>query len=431
RGQNNPTYEFFPSRGDPIGLNILTTTLPANLFPLTWLLPSGNLFIQTNWKAEVFDYKKNTEYALDDIPHAGGSIMMPLTPANNWTATLMFCGGSDLQPDQWTEDWAIAAYPADSTCTKISPDVSEKWEDDDSLPEGRSMGSMILLPNEQILVLNGANLGVAGYGNVSWAIGQSYADQPIYNPVIYDPSAPAGSRWSRKGLSDSSVARMYHSSATLLPDGSILVAGSNPNVDYNVGKGIKYPTEYRVERFYPSYYSQRRPEPEGLLSQLGYGGSYFNVTLSSDDLGGNSSIISTAKVIIIRPGFSTHALNMGQRYIELQSTYTGNEDRSGTLHVSQLPPNPAVFPPGPALVFLVVNGVPSVGQQIMVGSGQIEKQKVEGVQKLPESRIVNPPNSPSGAGGSTQDNHAIARCTLSWGAACGTVVLLGILSFLL
>lgn len=40
-GQNNPTYEYYPTRGGPVGLNILTTTLPANLFPLIWLLPSG------------------------------------------------------------------------------------------------------------------------------------------------------------------------------------------------------------------------------------------------------------------------------------------------------------------------------------------------------------------------------------------------------
>lgn len=65
---------------------------------------------------------------------------------------------------------------------------------------------------------------------------------------------------------------------------------------------------YRVERFYPLYYSKRRPEPSGLLSQLGYGGSYFNVTLSADDLSGNVSTIAKAKVVIIRPGFSTHAL---------------------------------------------------------------------------------------------------------------------------
>jgi hypothetical protein len=121
------------------------------------------------------------------------------------------------------------------------------------------MGNMIALPNGQIFMVNGsvfhistnsqsylfcsANLGVAGYGNVSWAIGQSYADQPVYKPIIYDPNAKAGSRWSRAGLGASTVARMYHSSATILPDGSVFVTGSNPNADYNVGSGVKYPTE--------------------------------------------------------------------------------------------------------------------------------------------------------------------------------------------
>jgi len=411
-GQNNPTYEFFPSKGDPVGLNILTTTLPANLFPLTWLLPSGNLFIQTNWGTEVFDYKTNTEYELDDIPHAvrtypasGGSIMLPLTPANNWTATMLFCGGSDLQPDQWTQTWAIAAYPADSTCVKMTPDVESKWVDDDSLPEGRSMGNMIALPNGQIFMVNGANQGVAGYGNVSWAIGQSYADQPVYKPIIYDPNAKAGSRWSRAGLSPSTVARMYHSSATILPDGSVFVTGSNPNADYNVGSGIKYPTEYRVERFYPAYYSERRPEPNGLLSQLGYGGNYFNVTLSKDDLFGNVSMIATAKVVIIRPGFSTHAMNMGQRYVELDSSYTGNADGTGVLSVSQLPPNPAILAPGPALIFVTVNGVPSLGQQIMVGSGKLGKQTVAAPQTLPSSLITQPDTPSSGSSGSTTNNN--------------------------
>jgi hypothetical protein len=60
--------------------------------------------------------------------------------------------------------------------------------------------------------------GVAGYGNDSWAIGQSYADHPILQPVLYNSPAPAGSQWSRDGLSASAVPRMYHSTATLLPD---------------------------------------------------------------------------------------------------------------------------------------------------------------------------------------------------------------------
>lgn len=149
---------------------------------------------------------------------------------------------------------------------------------------------------------------MAGYGNESWAIGMSYADNPVLTPVIYDPSAVAGSRWSRAGLNASTVPRMYHSSATLLPDGAVLVAGSNPNSDYNVGAGIKYPTEYRVERFYPSYYNARRPQPVGLLSQLSYGGPSFDVTLSADDLSGDAHNAANATVVLIRPGFSTHSM---------------------------------------------------------------------------------------------------------------------------
>ena len=62
-------------------------------------------------------------------------------------------------------------------------------------------------------------IGTAGYGNDSWAIGHSYADDPALTPTIYDPSAPSGQRWLSNNLSASTVPRLYHSSATLLPDG--------------------------------------------------------------------------------------------------------------------------------------------------------------------------------------------------------------------
>ena len=45
----------------------------------------------------------------------------------------------------------------------------------------------------------------------------------------YDPKQPRGSRWSKGGVT--SIPRMYHSSATLLPDGTVFVSGSNPNAD--------------------------------------------------------------------------------------------------------------------------------------------------------------------------------------------------------
>lgn len=99
---------------------------------------------------------------------------------------------------------------------------------------------------------------------------------------------------------------MYHSSATLLPDGSVFVSGSNPNVDYITD--TTYPTEYRVETFYPLYFNERRPAPTGLPSTLSYGGSYFNLSLSKDDLFGDINNVKNASVVVIRTGFSTHTM---------------------------------------------------------------------------------------------------------------------------
>jgi len=340
----------------------------------------------------------NVETPLDNIPDAvrtypasAATMMLPLTPANNWTATILFCGGSNVQPTQWTSATFIPPqYPTSGSCVRISPDSSSSYVEDDPMPQPRSMSNFIALPDGTLLNLNGAGLGTAGYGNNTWAIGHSYADDPLLTPTIYDPSAAPGQRWlSSSNLSASTVPRLYHSSATLLPDGSVLVSGSNPNPDYTVGAGVKYPTEYRTELFYPLYYNQRRPQPQGLLSQYSYGGPNFVVSLSSDDLFGNVDNVKTAKVVIIRTGFATHAMNFGQRYVELASSYTAYQANStAILHVNQLPPNPAVIVPGPALIFVVVNGVPSIGLQVMLGSGQLGPQPVLTPDSLPAQNVV-------------------------------------------
>ncbi|KAI0930066.1 hypothetical protein AcV5_006867 [Taiwanofungus camphoratus] len=438
--QNNPTWELFPFTGDLITSPMLTKTLPANLYPLTWLLPSGKLLVQANWNTALLDYKAQQETEIDNMigavrtyPASAGTAMLPLTPVNNWTATIIFCGGSNLQPEQWVTNWDIAEYQASTSCVTMTPDVSTSYVEDDPLPEPRSMGNLILLPNGKILCFNGAGTGVAGYGNSTWAIGQSYADNPVLAPVIYDPAAPAGQKWSREGLSASTVPRMYHSSATLLPDGAVLVSGSNPNADYNVGTGVTYPTEYRVERFYPSYYNERRPQPQGLPAQLSYGGPYFNVSLSTDDLFGTAANVQNASVVVIRTGFSTHTMNMGQRFVQLESSYTATSNGAAVLHVSQLPPNPAILAPGPALLFVVVNGVPSVGVQVMVGSGQLGAQQTLQAAALPASSMANSTGSgasgaQSGKGGQAHANaasHTLRHAGIRGGVGGWLAIVLG------
>jgi hypothetical protein len=434
--QTNPTYEFFPSTGDPIDSPILKSTLPVNLYALTWLLPSGMLFIQSNQKTVLLDRHLNVETPLDDMPDAvrtypasAGTAMLPLTPGNNWTATILFCGGT--QPDfaNWQDpNWIIPPTPTSTSCVTISPDVSGSYSHVDPLPEGRSMGSLIILPTGKLLYLNGANTGTAGYGNQSWAIGQSYADNPVLIPVLYDPLAPAGQMWNRDGLFASTVPRLYHSAATLLPDGSVFIAGSNPNADYTVGPNVTYPTEYRTEIFYPSYYNERRPDPVGLLTQLSYGGPYFNVSLSADDLFGDVQNVQNAQVIVLRFGFSTHAINFGQRFVQLNSTYTGNTtDGTAVLHVSQLPPNPAIIAPGPAMLFVVVNGVPSIGSPVMVGSGQLGQQPVLAAIDIPVSNMTSSAPTPTPSASTSNHKSSASRVHID-GAFVGWWFVLGVLS---
>lgn len=85
-------------------------------------------------------------------------------------------------------------------------------------------------------------------------------------------------------------------------------------------------------------------------------------------------------------------MNMGQRHVELESAFTVNDDGSATLHVSQLPPNPAILAPGPAMLFIVVDGIPGQATMITVGNGQIGTQPTTANQQLPGNTM---PTNPS------------------------------------
>ncbi|KAJ7781366.1 glyoxal oxidase [Mycena metata] len=414
---NNPhdgaelTYEFYPSNGQPPqGLDFLVQTSGLNAYPLSFLLSSGQMFLQANVSTAIWNYNANTLTPLPDMPHSvvrvypasGASAMLPMTPANNYTQTVLFCGGSDMPDEAWgnfsypyIDTWD---YPASKDCQRITPEPADgsapQYVQDDDLLEGRSMGQFIILPDGKLLVVNGALNGTAGFGARNlltepdqMPFGESFASGPVGTPAIYDPEAPAGSRWSNAGLATSPLARLYHSSALLLPDASVLVAGSNPNLDVNISSNVPYPTQYTAEKFYPPYFSaSTRPAPSGMPSKLTYGGSSFDITVpaSSYSGSGNDAAANTA-ITVIRGGWTTHGMNMGQRYMQLKNTYTVNSDGSIILHVGQMQPNPNLFQPGPAMLFVVVNGIPSNGTHVIIGSGAIEEQSTAAEATLPDN----------------------------------------------
>ena len=96
---------------------------------------------------------------------------------------------------------------------------------------------------------------------------------------------------------------------------------------------------------------------------------------------------------------------MGQRLVELERSYTGFVNNTAVLHVNQLPPNAAILAPGPALLFVVVNGVPSVGVHVMVGNGKVGAQDMGSFDNLPASSILTSSTTTDGNGDSADNTN--------------------------
>jgi hypothetical protein len=357
----------------------------------------------------IWDCDNNVETALPDMPNnvvrvypaSGAVAMLPLTPANNYTPSILFCGGSDMPEKAWgnysfpsINTWE---YPASKDCQRLTPEPEDglelQYEQDDDMLEGRTMGQFIILPDGKMLVINGGSNGTAGYAQATnqtplygdMPFGMSLASGPVTTPTIYDPNAPKGSRWSNAGLETSNIARMYQSSAVLLPDASVLVAGSNPNVDVNTT--TTFPTEYRAEIFYPPYFNATtRPDPSGIPKTISYGGKPFTISIPQNSYSGSANAAANNTIIsLVRGGISTHAMNMGQRYLQLDCTSVVKRAGVIVYHVAQAPPNPNLFQPGPALFFVTVNGIPSNGTMVIVGNGRVGAQPISAASSLPSN----------------------------------------------
>ncbi|KAL0577538.1 hypothetical protein V5O48_004436 [Marasmius crinis-equi] len=408
-GGSEPTYEFYPSKGEAKVMQFMVKTSGLNSYAHTFLMPSGKMFVQANYSTTLWEPETNVEHDLPDLPGkiirvypaSGAVAMLPLTPANNYNPTILLCGGSDMPDEAWGDfTWPKINtwnYPASADCQRITPEPqdgsSPAYVQDDDMLETRTMGQFVILPDGKLLVVNGALNGTAGYSQQTgethsygeMPFGMSLAAGPVGRPAIYDPTAERGKRWSNEGLSTSNIPRFYHSTAILLPDASVLIAGSNPNVDVNLTTA--YPTEYRAEVFYPPYFSATvRPKPSGIPKTLTYGGKPFDITIPASSYSGSANdAAEKSTVAVVRAGWTTHAMTMGQRYLQLNNTYTVNQDGSITLHTSQMPPNSNLFQPGPAMVFVTVNGIPSNATFVIIGSGNIETQQALTVEALPAS----------------------------------------------
>ncbi|TFK38704.1 glyoxal oxidase precursor [Crucibulum laeve] len=362
-------FEFFPPKdgGVPRPSEFLARSLPTNLFPRVFALPDGKVFMVANNQSIIYDIEKNTETILPDIPNGvrvtnpfdGTATLLPLSPPN-YIPEILVCGGTNtsdlIQPANLSSQ--DSASDQCSRMTLTPEGIKKGWQIEHML-EPRMMPEMILLPNGEVLIVNGAQTGYAAFGTVSDPIGnQSNADHPAFTPSIYTPSAPLGKRISNKGMPTTDIARIYHSTASLTPSGNILIAGSNPNGE--VVNGTEFATEFRVEYLNPPFMSMARPTLSNVPKQIG-----FNKEFTIDVNIPSNLKASSIQVALMDLGFSSHAFHSSSRLVFMDAQLSKNRK---SLTITS-PPNNRVYPPGPAFIFLTVDDVTSTGERVMVGSG--------------------------------------------------------------
>lgn len=226
----------------------------------------------------------------------------------------------------------------------------------DSMPEGRGMVEGTLLPDGKVIWLNGGNRGAQGFGLMS---------NPTQQALLYDPAKPLGQRWET--LASSSIPRLYHSVALLMQDGSVMVAGSNPVEMPKLQTDPKNPfvTEFRVEQYVPTYMNGgvNKYRPNGLklsTTNIRADGSQFQLSFNAE-----MQNAKDVKVVLYHGGFVTHSVHMGHRmlYLDFTGWISGSYHQELTVTT---PPSNNLAPPGPYMVFIVTDGLPSEGSWVSV-----------------------------------------------------------------
>jgi hypothetical protein len=152
-------------------------------------LPDGRVLMIANNQTIIYDIEKNTETILPDIPNGvrvtnpfdGTATLLPLSPPL-FIPEVLVCGGTTAS-DQIPSANLSSQDPATSQCSRLmitSEGIKKGWQVEHML-EARMMPEMVLLPNGQVLITNGAQTGYAAFGSVGDPVGnQSNADHPAY-----------------------------------------------------------------------------------------------------------------------------------------------------------------------------------------------------------------------------------------------------------
>jgi hypothetical protein len=315
---------------DPVANTFTTLPTTANLpqgtdtYVKMKAMPNGKLFLAgSNTQSEYFNPLTNvwTNVAtLNFGPrYHGASIIVPGTAAKPLQQVMDVGGTQTFSGGNPTPTWEIINLASASPVWTLSTGSN-------NLNIARYNANLVILADGNLLYVGGAT--------------DSKYTNPIMTPELFNF---ATSTWSE--MADQTAARSYHSTALLLPDGTVYSAGSD---DPTYSKT----TDETYEIYSPPYLfnstggPSKRPTITSSPSTLTYAQQF---TISTP----NAANIKS--VALVKPAATTHDNDMDQRYVPLVFTSS-----PGQLTVTA-PTNANFAPPGYYMIVIVsVSGVPSV-----------------------------------------------------------------------
>jgi hypothetical protein len=296
-------------------------TLP--LYPRMLLAPDGRAFIAAPDKWTYFLDTTGTG-KWSDGPTSGYGDRDYGSAVLYEPGKVLIVGGGDLPlgvgPTATAETIDLNANPL-------------QWKPTDPMAFARRQLNATLLPDGKVLVTGGTS--APGFNNATGS---------VLAAELWDP---ATGHWTT--MAAMSVRRLYHSTAVLLRDGTVLSAGGGMPPSPEGGD-----TDHRDAQIYSPPYLFKGPRPTitSAPKSIGYG-STFAV--------GTPQAASIGQVTLIRLASVTHAFDQSQRFARLRFSQA-----SGRLSVTA-PASSLICPPGPYLLFIVTKaGVPSVAEVVSI-----------------------------------------------------------------
>jgi hypothetical protein len=349
----HPMEQYYPDT-DAISVLPASANTPSNTdtYPRMHVLPTGQIFNSGQRSdtqmydpvAQKWSFVSNSNFGKRQ---EGTSVLLP------GLEKVLAAGGTHTQN----------AGGATNTAELIDfTQAKPKWAYTGSMTYARYNHNLVLLADGTVLAVGGNTSGIY--------------NSPVEQAELYDPST---GKWTV--MASQQANRAHHSVAVLLPDGTVLSAGSDSNTSL----------DKTVEIFSPPYlFKGSRPTITSAPTFVSYGATF---SISAP----NATNIT--RVALIKPGVDTHDNNFDQRYVDLTFTTNG-----GTI-TATAPASGNYAPPGYYMLVIVnSSGVPSVMPFLQLNTSENKHLIYNKLhERIPHPHALHNEDRPNHAAGDAKD----------------------------